>query len=47
MSNFTKYNGLALNGAKTQVMIGGAKAKDVLNVVVVVVGAEVRLGNTF
>jgi hypothetical protein len=29
MSNFTKYNGLALNGAKTQLMIGGAKDGDV------------------
>jgi hypothetical protein len=47
MSNFTKDNGLALNRAKTQVMIGGAKAKDVLNVVIVLDGAEVRPGNTF
>jgi hypothetical protein len=46
-SNFTKDNGLALNGAKTQVMIGGARAKDVSNVVIVVDGAEVRPGNTF
>jgi hypothetical protein len=46
MSNFTKDNGLALTGAKTQVMIGSAKAKDVSNVVIVVDGAEVRRGNT-
>jgi hypothetical protein len=47
MSDFTKFNGLALNGAKMQLMIGGAKDKDVLNLVVVVDGAEVRPGNTF
>jgi hypothetical protein len=47
MSNFTMYNGLALNGAKTQLMIDGTKDKDILNVVVVVDGAEVRPGNTF
>jgi hypothetical protein len=46
MSNFTKDNGLAFNRANTQVMIGGAKAKDVSNVVIVVDGAEVRPGNT-
>jgi hypothetical protein len=47
MSNFTKDNGLALNGAKTQVMIGGARAKDVSNIVIALDGAEVRPGNTF
>jgi hypothetical protein len=47
MSDFTKFNGLALNGAKMQLMIGGAKDQDVLNVVAVVDGAEVRPSNTF
>jgi hypothetical protein len=47
MAKFTKDNGLALNGAKTQVMIGGARAKDISNVVILVDGAEVRPGNTF
>jgi hypothetical protein len=46
MSNFTKYNGLALNRAKTRLIIHVAKDKDVLNFVVVVEGAEVRPGNT-
>jgi hypothetical protein len=47
MAKFTKDNGLALNRAKTQVMIGGARAKDIINVVILVDGAEVRPGNTF
>jgi hypothetical protein len=40
MSGFTRNNGLALNRAKTQLMIGGAKDKDILNVIVIVDGAE-------
>jgi hypothetical protein len=47
MAKFTKDNGLALNRAKTQVMIGGARAKDILNVVILVDCAEVRPGNAF
>jgi hypothetical protein len=47
MAKFTKDNGLALNGAKTQVMIGGARAKDISFVVILVDGAKVRSGNTF
>jgi hypothetical protein len=46
MSKFTKDNGLALNRAKTQVMIGGARTKDISNVIIVVDGEEVRPGNT-
>jgi hypothetical protein len=46
MSSFTQNNGLALNGAMTQLMIGGAKDKDVLDVVVVVDGAEIKPGNS-
>jgi peroxiredoxin len=47
MAKFTKDNGLALNIAKTQVMIGGARAKVISNVVILVDGAEVRPGNIF
>jgi hypothetical protein len=47
MAKFTKDNGLALNGAKTQVMIGGARDKDISNIVILVDGAEVKPGNTF
>jgi hypothetical protein len=37
---------LVLYGAKTQLMIGSAKDKDVSNVVIVVDGAEIKPGNT-
>jgi hypothetical protein len=47
MAKFTKDNGLALNRAKNQVMIGSARAKDILNVVILLEGAEVRPDNTF
>jgi hypothetical protein len=47
MAKFTKDNGLALNGAKTQAMIGGDRAKDISFVVILVDGAKVRSGNTF
>jgi hypothetical protein len=43
MVNYTKVNGLALNGAKTQVMVGG-KAKDVFTINVN--GREVKPSNT-
>jgi hypothetical protein len=44
MVNNTKINGLALNGAKTQVMVGGkAKARFTINVD----GTEVKPSNTF
>jgi hypothetical protein len=42
MVNYTKINSLALNGAKTQVMVGG-KAKFTINVD----GTEVKPSNTF
>jgi hypothetical protein len=45
-SSFTRCNGLALKGANTQLMIGGAKDKDISNVVVVVDNAEIKPGNT-
>jgi hypothetical protein len=46
MVNYTKVNGLALNGAKTQVMVGGkAKAKD--RFTINVDGTEVKPLNTF
>jgi hypothetical protein len=49
MAKFTRDNGLALNGAKTQVMIGGAesKARDVSSITIPVDGAEVKPSNTF
>jgi hypothetical protein len=44
MVNYTKINGLALNGAKTQVMVGGkVKAAFTINVD----GTEVKPSNTF
>jgi hypothetical protein len=48
MAKFTQDNGLALNGAKTQVMIGGAKAKamDISNIIIHVNGTEVKPSNT-
>jgi hypothetical protein len=42
-----KNSGFGRSLAKTQVMIGGAKAKDVSNVIIIVDGAEVRPGNAF
>jgi hypothetical protein len=49
MAKFTRDNGLTLNGAKTQVMIGGAKAKarDISNVTNHIDGAEVKPSSTF
>jgi hypothetical protein len=49
MAKFTRDNGLALNGAKTQVMIGGAKAKarDIAAISINVDGAEVKPSNSF
>jgi hypothetical protein len=47
MAKFTRDNGLALNGAKTQVMIGCAKAKAISNVTIHVDGAEVKPCSTF
>jgi hypothetical protein len=43
MVKYTRDNGLALNGAKTQVMIGGAKAKarDIASIRIDVDGAKV------
>jgi hypothetical protein len=44
MVNYTKINGLALNGAKTQVMVGGkVKAAFTINID----GTEVKPSNTF
>jgi hypothetical protein len=46
MVNYTKINGLTLNRAKTQVMVGGkAKAKDTFTINVE--GMEVEPSNTF
>jgi hypothetical protein len=46
MVNYTKVYGLPLNGAKTQVMVGGkAKAKDAITINVD--GTEVKPSNTF
>jgi hypothetical protein len=46
MVKYTKDNGLALNGAKTQVMVGGkAKARDTFTINVN--GAEVKPSNSF
>jgi predicted DNA-binding helix-hairpin-helix protein len=49
MDKFTRDNDLALNGAKTQVMIGGAKAKarDIASISIQVDGAEVKSSNLF
>jgi hypothetical protein len=45
---FTKDNGLVLNGAKTQVMVGGkAKCKDVDTFTINIDGAEVKPSNSF
>jgi hypothetical protein len=45
---YTKDNGLALNGAKTQVMVGGkAKARDTTNITINVDIAEVKPSNSF
>jgi hypothetical protein len=42
MVKYTRDNGLALNGAKTQVMMGGkAKARDNASISIIVDGAEV------
>jgi hypothetical protein len=47
MVKYVKDNGLALNGAKTQVMIGGkAKARDT-TITINVDGAEVKPSNSF
>jgi hypothetical protein len=47
MAKYTRDNGLALNGAKTQVMIGDAKAKarDIVSISINVDGAEVKPSN--
>jgi hypothetical protein len=49
MAKFTRNNGLTLNNAKTQVMIGGAKAKarDIASLSIHVDSAEVKPSNTF
>jgi hypothetical protein len=49
MVKYKRHNGLALNGAKTQVMIGGAKAKasDNVSIRINVDGAEVKPSNSF
>jgi uncharacterized membrane protein (UPF0136 family) len=49
IAKFTRDNGLGLNGAKTQVMIGSAKAKarDISDITIHVDGAEVKPINTF
>jgi hypothetical protein len=49
MAKLTQDNGFALNGAKTQVMIGGAKAKarDIAIISIHVNGAEVKPSNRF
>jgi hypothetical protein len=49
MAKFTRDNGLALNGAKIQVMIGGAKAKarGIASFSIHVDCAEVKPSNTF
>jgi hypothetical protein len=47
MVKYTKDNGLALNGAKTQVMVGGkAKARDT-TITITVDGAQVKPSNSF
>jgi hypothetical protein len=49
MVKYTRDNRLALNGAKTQVMIGGtkAKARDNASICFNVDGAEVKPSNSF
>jgi hypothetical protein len=49
MAKLTRDNGLSLNGAKTQVMIGGAKAKarDISSITIHVNGVEVKPSNMF
>jgi hypothetical protein len=49
MAKYSRDNGPALNGAKTQVMIGGAKAKarDIASISINVEGAEVKPRNLF
>jgi hypothetical protein len=49
MVKYTRDNGLALNGAKTQVMIGStkAKARDTASISIIVDGAEVKPTNFF
>jgi hypothetical protein len=47
MAKYTRDNGLALNGAKTQVIIGGAKARDIPSISINVDGAEVKPSNSF
>jgi hypothetical protein len=48
MVKYTRDNGLALNGAKTQVMIGGkAKASDNASISITVNSAEVLPANSF
>jgi hypothetical protein len=46
MVKYTRDNGLALNGAKTQVMIGG-KARDNASISIIVNGAEVKPTHSF
>jgi hypothetical protein len=46
MMKYTRDNGLALNGAKTQVMIGG-KARDNTSISITVEGAEVEVAKSF
>jgi hypothetical protein len=49
MVKYTRDNGLVLNGAKTQVMIGGTKtkARDNASISIIVNGAEVKPTNSF
>jgi hypothetical protein len=47
MVKYTRDNGLALKGAKTQVMIGGAKANDIASISIHVDCAEVKPSNLF
>jgi hypothetical protein len=48
MVKYTKDNGLAFNGAKMQVMVGGkAKARDATNITINVDSAEVKTSNSF
>jgi hypothetical protein len=48
MVKYTRDNGLALNGAKTQLMIGGKpKARDNASISITVNGADVKPANSF
>jgi hypothetical protein len=47
MVKYTRDNCLALNGAKTQVMIGGAKARNIASISINVDGAQVKPSNSF